>query len=231
MIKRISILIFLAVLSYGYSVAQTTEAQKKEINRIKKNTSQYIYAEVTTTDKNTAIELAEEALYAEINKYVAKKKSLSKSTNIVTRNTKSSWETISLPRGNMYRAFIYVKKTDIIPADNAKVTETPKSEPTASKVEPLSKYEETISRLQRLKRFSELESCLKQLKQEGRISDFGKIKTLSDPKAYVLIIYNKAGDIEAVLSEGANRTNLKTGDTDNEKNYTGRGAFGVKVNK
>lgn len=231
MAKKLFTAILLVLAFSSLACAQTTDEQKKEINRIKKNTAQYLYAEVTTNDKQTALDLAEESLYAEINKYVAKKKSLNKAANIVTRNTHSAWETITLPRGNMYRAFVYVKKSDIIPADNATVTEVPKTEEPKSQVESLNNYDATVSRLLQINKFAEFEGCLKQLKQEGRIQAFGKYKTLTDPTDYVLIIYNQAGDIEAVLSEGTARKNLRTGVNDSVVNYKGRGAFGVKINK
>jgi hypothetical protein len=47
----------------------------------------------------------------------------------------------------------------------------------------------------------------------------------------VLVIYNRNGDIEAVLSEGSQRTNLATGQIDNISNYKERGAIGVMISK
>jgi len=231
MSKRIVFVALAALLAFTCVFGKADDAKKKEINRVKKDTAKYLYSEVTTTDQETALSLAEDMLYQEINKYVASKKRLSKSNNVVVRNTKSSWETITLPRGNMYRAFIYVRKSDIIPADNATVTTVEQPQPAQSVVEVVSPYDETVGRLLHLQRFSELESCLRQLKQEGRVSHFGKYKTLSNQADYVLLIYNQQGDIEAVLSEGTTRSNLRTGQPDDVSNYKGRGAFGVKINK
>ena len=48
---------------------------------------------------------------------------------------------------------------------------------------------------------------------------------------YIMVVFNKEGNVEAVLSEGENRINLSSGNPDQLTNYKGRGAIGVKVNK
>ncbi len=225
--------------------AQSVDEQKKKINSIKKSKA-YLYAEITTNDRQSALDLSEDMLNQEINKYVADQKKLRKSANIILRNRQEVMETISLPRGNMFRAFKYVKKSDIIAADNVDVrTNTPVIDnqgntttvtktvaSTVPTVQPAvsAKRMETISRLLSVQKFTELPKVLKELKQEGRIGQYAKMKDLSDPEKNVLLIYNREGNIEAVLSEGAQRTNLRTNQPDSEKNYPGRGAFGVTVN-
>lgn len=221
----------------GFS--QTTEDLKKKINSIKKD-NKYLYAEITTDNQQSALDLCEDMLNQEINKYVSEQKKLNNAQHIVLRNRQEVIESISLPRGNMFRAFRYVKKNDIIAADNVEVrTNTPtvstKEQKMVSTVQPIPaksvKRDETISRLLTVSRFSELSNTFKQLKQEGRIGQYDKIKNLVNPEQFVLIIYNSDGNIEAVLSEGSSRTNLRTGQTDNVSNYPGRGAIGVKVNE
>jgi hypothetical protein len=227
--------------------AQTTDDQKKKINSIKKS-SAYLYAEITTNDQQTALDLAEDMLNQEINKYVAEQKKLRKAANIVLRNRQEAMESISLPRGNMYRAFKYVKKSDILAADNVEVrtntavvdangnttTVTTAVASTAISNGQLvvsEKRAETVKRLLAVQKFNELPQTLKQLKQEGRIGQYAKMKELSNPEKSVLLIYNREGNIEAVLGEGPNRMNLSTNQADSEKNYPGRGAFGVVVNE
>ncbi len=218
--------------------AQTTEQQKKQINSIKKSKA-YLYAEITTNDQQTALDMAEDMLNQEINKYVAEQKQLRKATNIVLRNRQQVMETISLPRGNMFRAFKYVKKSDIIGADNVELrvnNRNADSQDDATTTEQTDdavgsdKRTETINRLLAVQKFTELPQVLKQLKQEGRIGQYAKYKELTEPEKNILIIYNKEGNIEALLSEGAARTNLRTQQADDVKNYPGRGAFGVTVN-
>lgn len=207
------------------------DAKKQEVNRIKKNPSQYLYVEMLDSIEDVAITKAQHYLAEEIDNYVAEQKSLKNSPNIVAVNRK---QIITMPRGNNYfRAFAYIKKSDIMAADNAVVLEnTKRSQPQEKSAEKVSstKRQNTINRLLQLKRFSELESCLNQLKSEGKISKFGKQKTLGNLEPYVLIIYNREGDIEAILSEGPQRINLQSGENDSVSNYKERGAFGVMIN-
>lgn len=208
------------------------DAKKQEVNRIKKNPSQYLYVEMLDSIEDVAITKAQHYLAEEIDNYVAEQKSLKNSPNIVAVNRK---QIITMPRGNNYfRAFAYIKKSDIMAADNAVVIGNAKRSQSREKsTENLlsSKRQSTINRLLQLKRFSELESCLNQLKSEGQISKFGKQKTLGNLEPYVLIIYNREGDIEAILSEGPQRINLQSGEKDSISNYKERGAFGVMINE
>lgn len=218
--------------------AQTIEEQKKKINSIKKDRA-YLYAEITTDNQQSALDLSEDMLNQEINKYISEQKKLRNSQNIVLRNRQEFMESISLPRGNMFRAFRFVKKSDIIAADKVEVmTNTPtasvEGRVISSTIQPIAtkttKRDETIVRLLTINKFSDLPNTFRQLKQEGRIGQYDKIKELANPEQFILVIYNREGNIEAILSEGKSRTNLRTGLADNENNYPGRGAIGVKVN-
>jgi hypothetical protein len=268
--KYLLIALTLAIGLPALAQQQQNAEEKKTINQIKKS-NQYLYAEVTTEDKQKSIDLADEALDVEINKYVANEKKFRNATQYVARNTSSSWERITLKRGtNMYRAFVYVKKSDIFPADNVRSAKNPqtakvdnitfnspggtveaeratkpaqpakaepaKAQPTAPKVASAttastSRYDKVVERLKGLTKSSDVAPLVKRMKTEGLISDYNTYKNLPDPSEYVLIVYNKEGAVEALLSDGVERTNLKTGAPDNVGNYKGRGAFGVKVKK
>lgn len=105
------------------SVAQkTTDEKKKEINVIKKS-ADYIYAEATMADQQAAMDLAKEILYNNVNEWVAKQKKFAGLDKVVTANTNYTIEDVTLPRGNWFRAFMYVRKKDIIPVENATVSE------------------------------------------------------------------------------------------------------------
>ena len=117
--KHITLLFLLFICSVSI-YAQATEEQKKTINNIKKNNS-YIYAEATLEDQQEAYSLAQELLFERINEYVAKQKEFSTAKETVIVNQNYVTEQIQLPRGNMFRAFLYVKKSDIIAVDNATI--------------------------------------------------------------------------------------------------------------
>lgn len=218
----------------------TVDEKKKEINAIKKN-SDYIYAEATMADQQAAIDLAKEILYQNVNEWVAKQKKFAGASNVITVNTNYSVEDMTLPRGNWFRAFMYVKKSDIIPAGNVAVMKVVQKEPEAAEAapaepaEPAAKPEspEDIIKKQLLecKNTGQLSTLLKNLKAEGKVTDYQKLNTITSPEEYVIAIFSKEGVIRAILSEGAERTNVKTGQPDQISNYKGNGAIGIKIKK
>lgn len=275
-IQKYLLIAFTLAVGLPALAQQQNAEEKKKINQIKKS-NQYLYAEVTTEDKQKAIDLADEALDVEINKYVANEKKFRNATQYVARNTSSSWERITLKRGtNMYRAFVCVKKSDIFPADNVRSAKNPQTakidnitfnspggtveaeratksaqpakaepakaqpikteQPTAPKVASAtavsnSRYDQVVERLKKLTKSSDVGPLVQRLKTEGLISDYKTYRDIADPSEYLLIVYNREGFVEAILSDGVDRKNLKTGSPDNVGNYKGRGALGVKVKK
>ena len=229
-----SLIILFAMLFGMASFAQTVEEQKKKIASIKKN-SNYIYAEVTTTDQQQAIDLATEMLHNNVNEWAAKKKKFAGSSKIITKNTNYDVEQITMPRANMFRAFMYVKKSDIIPADNEEIRETP-VEVAGAKVAaaaPLTNHDVVVGELLSVTNTGQLASKLKELKESGKVAEYDNLKGLKDKnqQEYIMVVFNKEGNVEAVLSEGESRKNLATGNADQLANYKGRGAIGVKVNQ
>ena len=100
--------------------AQTVAETKARINSIKKN-NQYLYADVTSDNEQDAKDMAEDELYENINQWAATKKKLRGSTNFVVNNKKELWTELKMPRGNMFRSFLYVKKSEIQGVDNATI--------------------------------------------------------------------------------------------------------------
>lgn len=236
--KRTFIIILMTLV--GIAVfSQSVEEQKKKIASIKKSSS-YIYAEVTTTSQQQAIDLATDMLYNNVNEWAAKKKKFAGSNKIVTRNTNYTVEQITMPRANMYRAFMYVKKTDVIPADNvevrntsAEVAEANTSKPKPAKVIPIrnSNRDAVVSELLPIKNTGQLSAKLKELKTNGKIAEYDNLRGLKGKNLaeYMMVVFNKEDSVEAVLSEGENRINLQTSAPDQLTNYKGCGAIGVKV--
>ena len=220
---KISVLVLLLAFSVS-AMAQTIEQQKKEINMVKKNFSQYIYVEVVDSLPDVALTKARHYLKDEIEQYAQEQKRLRGVADVVALNVKE--QTITMPRGDKYRAFVYVKKDDIVGSQTPTIVA---SQSTVQQI-TVSPRLETIAQLLQLSRFDELQKSLSDLKQQGRIGHYDKYKNLTDPERYLLIIYNKKGDIEAVLSEGTQRTNLSTKQSDDIANYKGRGAIGVIIN-
>jgi hypothetical protein len=92
----------------------------KQINDVKRS-SKYIYAEATLETETKAYELANELLMNQISEYMAEKGSLKNAETIVVKNVSGRAERLQMKRGTMTRVFLYVKKKDIILADNMRV--------------------------------------------------------------------------------------------------------------
>lgn len=105
------------------AVGQEVTDVKAQINQIKKNTSDYIYAEITATTESDAKMLAEDLLYEEINKWAATQQNLQASQKFLVNNKTSCITTLSTTRGNMFRCFMYIRKSDIQNANNADLVE------------------------------------------------------------------------------------------------------------
>lgn len=223
-------LLFIAILSclpLVASLADQTDDVKAQINKIKKS-SQYIYAESTAPTETDARHYAEEKLYEEVNAWVATQKKMKKSSNFVVNNKKELWTTLSMPRGsNMFRSFIYVKKSDIMPTDNATIipnNNLPAVEETLKVSLP-----EAVSTIAECTLYSDMSTKIKQLKAEGKIKNYARYAALSNPDNCYLVVYNREGKVVAVLTPGTERRNVKTNKPDSVKNYSGCGAIGFEL--
>ena len=231
--RTIKLACFVAALMISaVAFAQNSEEAKKTINSIKKN-SQYIYAEATAATQQDAKDLAEEILYEEINSYVASKKKMRINPKIVINNRKELVSSLALPRGNMFRSFIYVKKSDVLAVENSEMignktsngeTAAATTTPVVSTVTPV--YADEVKQVMACSTFDEVKNLMTKLKSEGKIRHFGGYASLEDPDPYYLAIYNRQYQIVAVLTPGTNRTNTKTGEEDKVTNYKGCGAVG-----
>lgn len=224
------------------------EKQKATINKIKKNTSDYIYAETTLPDAKSALDLAQDLLYQNINEYVANRRKFAEAGKVVTVNTNYVTEKITLPRGNMFRAFLYVNKDDIIPASNVAVTssnttakavtvgtptnaapKTTTKEPETKRVVAKPSRNAIINSLLQLKSFQDAKKQLKTMKSKGEISSYDMYENLTNPQSCLLLVFDANGNIRALLSDGAKRINLQTSRADDLRKYKGCGAIGIEL--
>ncbi len=250
--ERNSFVIFflLCLTMVGTVRAQQNTEIKQEINRIKKS-SFYLYGETTMPDKEEALQTAIDILQNEAQKWAqAKRKKNEVDSNLILTNIEQVSSKVELPRGNMYRAFVYVKKADVLISKNAVVMGLKKdtlqeiiSEPKqelkstvevidAGRKEHENKADtqpEVINKLLALQKFDEIKTCVEALKRDGDITDYNKYAALSNPEDYILIIYNRSAEVEAILGTGKERINLKTNQPDGIANYKGRGAIGVRL--
>ncbi len=218
--------------------AQQTGDLKKEINKIKRSPS-YLYAETTMEDKEEALAVALDILQKEAEQWAASRNKKGEELDLVLTNVSQRYSRIELPRGNMFRSFVYVKKSDIQLAQNVFVTENAvesqdeRDKDAESATVPVHKpkLHEALQRLLTLKKMNEILPMLETLQKEGLITEYKRYAALDNPDAYVLVIYNRQEEVEAILGEGPKRINVGTGQSDGVANYKGRGAMGVKLSR
>lgn len=105
-------LIFVLLL-WPFVMAHADSGNLEKINKIKKNHS-YVYGEATMTDKPAALQAAMDILEANILEWVTER-SKADVEKIVATDIRHLVDTIFLRRVNMVRAFVYVKKSKLIP--------------------------------------------------------------------------------------------------------------------
>ena len=229
-----------ACLMVAVAMADDTDEAKKKINSIKKNSS-YLYAEVTAATADEARSLAEEILYTEINEWAAGQKKLRNSPGLAVNNKQTLWTTMSLPRGNMFRSFIYVKKSDILPVANSEVIANPAAaedrQATGEEAQPglvstvAPVVPEAVAELMKYADYKPMAERIMRMKAEGKVASYGYYAQLPNPEACYLAIYSREGKLVAFLSPGRERVNLATGKPDKVANYSVHGAVGFIANE
>ena len=228
--RILSIVAVALFLTQGMA-AQNTEDIKKEINNVKRSNS-YIYAEATASTMEEAKAVAEEILYDEINEWVATKRKFQKKGNFVVNKVNDRCTEYNLPRGNMYRSFIFVKKSDIISVDKSEVVDGLSSDIvviTPVKSEPV--YPDAVMQVYHCTNYSELVETVTKMKSEGLITHYARYASLTKPEMYYLAIYDRRGSILSVLTNGNPRINVGTGKEDSVVNYKGCGAIGFVISE
>jgi hypothetical protein len=230
------LLLCLTFILFSFSIcAQNNGDVRTQINSIKKS-SLYIYADVTAATEQDAKDLGENELYENINEWVATRKKLRNSANIIINNRKELWSVLKMPRGNMFRVFLYVKKRDIQGADNADVIDNPNAASNTefskgSKVEDINTIvvPTSVLDLSKTVKYADFVGLLKQKKSEGKVTFYGRYASLENPDIYYIAIYDKDGNMKAFLTPGRNRKNIASGVNDDVTNYSGCGAIGFTV--
>lgn len=231
--------ILMACLSAG---AQENQAElKSKVNEIKKSPD-YIYAETTRETAEEAKSAAEEQLYNNINIWVAQEKKLRGAKQVIVAEAKADYEEYQLQRGNLVRAFLYVKKSDIIACDNVRVLDVnplkedeakdDKAQQPAVDPQPATPAVEISPLVKELANIATIQAFgarIKELKAQGKVGVYGKYKELPDPDNCLLVVYNRQGTIEAVLTAGAQRYNATTALPDAIANYPGCAAIGFTL--
>lgn len=230
--KRLTLL----VLSLTVAVcmfAQTNATQS--INEIKRQGDIYLYAESTSQTWGEALDNAKYLLGVEIETWV---KTLdSKPADGYIAEAQNHVYNLKSMRGDRFRAFVYVKKTDIVPYDNiSQLVVVPMSDEQKTTISEVSSSRKKVPVEYQPSEFEEemmsitdannIGMFIKRLKTEGKVVNYGKYKDMPSGIDCYLFVYNRDMAIPAYLyKQGEKYINLKTGKQDQVVNYSGCGAW------
>lgn len=242
--KRLLILLALAIFSLSICEAQTVADVTKNINKVKRDTM-YIYAEATMKDLNEAYNGARAILEMKVGDWV-REQHPEEGIEVCIVKAKEHFIQLETRRGDFYRAFVYVRKSDIMPvADKSEVTVfevapvvqpnqaqaapaiiISEDAPIEEKKAPILELTSEEKQMKQVRSFYEVEPYIKGLKSKDKLIAYGKYATMPENEDCHLFVYDKQGNISALLRKtGDIQYNLNTLKEDNVKNYKNCGAI------
>lgn len=247
--KRIVTLLFVGSLCL-HLMGQTVSETKVQINKIKRSQS-YLSAEATMATEEEAMNTAKELLVSEINDWVASKKNNESVKQIVLQDINSYTQLMDMKRGVKTRAFVYVKKKDIVLiygegqivlTDEEKAgvelqalddfSQSKPVEPAEEKVVELKSTVEylggdPLKRIMAVRTMQELKPVFAELKDKGEVT-FGVYSGM-DSDCY-LLFYSRTGEIKGILKQEAGaHKDARTGTPAKITDYNGCGAYWFKL--
>ena len=225
---------FIYHLSFCYA-----QSVAKDINKVKRDTM-YIYAEATMKDLSEAYNGARAILEMKVGDWV-RTQHPAEGIEVCIVKAKEHFVQLETRRGEFYRAFVYVRKSDIMPvADKSEVkvlevapiSKSPRIEarPAIIVAEEVPQAELELTpeekQMTTVQSFYDVEPYIKGLKSKGVLKAYGKYATMPINEDCHIFVYDKQGNISALLRKsGSNQYNLNTLKEDNIKNYKNCGAI------
>ena len=208
---------FILLVSVWYislNVSAQNFTTNRQINALKLDTT-LIYAEATMKELKNA-ELDANALFdMKVSEWIEqtyKDEEIKYDLSEIRRHRKE----LHMLRSNLYyRVFIYIYLNDI----------------EVERLQPMVKEEKFILNEEELEMvtldsFYKIEPYIKLLENKGKLKAYGKFKNLPNNDLCYLFIYNKEGEIVAVMKHTADKViNLKTLEQDIVTNYKNCGAI------
>lgn len=244
---KTKILTLICICCLTQAVSAQTADVAKSISAIKRDAN-YLYAEATVKERDEAIFAAKSILEMQVSEWV---RSQNPTEDIEVCIAKAKEHTFDLQtlRGDYTRAFVYVKKSDIMPVTNksevvvfqvaeTKTIDSPtvsdvKSESASALNEPapsavtLTNDEE---QMKAISKFYDIEPYIKKLEGEGRVRAYGKYANLPEDEDCHIFVYDRQGNIAALLRrEKGEQLNLNTLKSDNVTQYKNCGAIWLQL--
>lgn len=214
--------------------AQETLSPGQQINEIKKHPDTYLFAESTTETWESALDNAKFLLCIEVENYV---KEQGKQDSVLGYIAKAKNQILELKsmRGERFRAFVYIRKNDLMPyASGEHVMVIPSTQgssvstysPVAKSVETEMVLTEIESQMLTISSGSNIGAFVNRLKSEDKIVSYGRYRDMPNDCNCDIFVYDPNQQIVAILRKSGNQyINLRTKQTDNITNYKGCGAI------
>ena len=241
---RLLLILLISICYVPLCLAQTAADVAKNINKIKRDTM-FIYAEATMKDLNEAYNGARAILEMKVGDWV-RLQHPAEGIELCIVKAKEHFVQLETRRGDFYRAFVYVRKSDILPvADKSEVTVfevAPVTKPNQMEAKPAIIVTEEMPQVEEkqqvleltseekqmklIRSFYDVEPYIKGLKSQGKLNAYGKYATMPEKEDCHIFVYDKQGNISALLRKSAAKQyNLNTLKEDNIKNYKNCGAI------
>lgn len=231
-----------------YGQSSSAEAIK-QINAIKLN-KEYITAESTAETYESSYENARALLEINIEEWIKSTTSATDLQGYIAKSGNSVLELKSM-RGNRYRTFLYVKKKDVMTFSEPKdiivahiedeypqqtlVEDSPNEIAEDSCDDKEREHEDIYQPTDEEKWMLEVDRSVmieSFIKGNHSISAYGKFKDIPPSGDCYLFVYNREGEIPAVLLRNKDGyRNVRTGEYDDIANYKGCGAIWFRYNK
>ena len=206
-------ILLVSVWFISLNISAQDIAINRQINALKRDTT-LIYAEATMEKLKDAETNANTIFNMKLSEWVKLQYDMDLS-DVELREIRLHRKEIQMMRYYLYRVFVYISK------DSIKV-EHPEPE---IKEEKIMLNEEELEMVT-LDSFYKIEPYIKLLESKGKLKAYGKFKNLPNNDLCYLFIYNKEGEIVAVMKHTADKVvNLKTLEQDIVASYKNCGAI------
>lgn len=231
--------------------AQNEAETKAQINKIKRSQS-YLSAEATMPTEEEAMRQAKELLVTEINDWIAGKRKGASVKQVVLQDISTCTQRLDMKRGVRTRAFVYVKKSEIIliygegqimlsedekgaelqplaeisePIKIEPVKGTSKEEKLISTVEKINPRQENLEKILGAKTMADMKLVFASLKKQGEIS-YGVYTSDAIREQCYLLFYTRTGEVKGVVEKnGKEMKNVRTTEIADMAFFSGCGAY------
>jgi hypothetical protein len=235
------VLIIGFLLSASIVIAQNELTPKERIMQVMQSEEDYLYADQTSATAEQALERAQSILMQEVESYL---KESGEDVEIIKGIVTEQMVTITIQRGDKYRAFVYVDKSNlgvektmnslnetvelnlndsvaVLHEENVESAETDSVQTDESAITQI-EYDDILVKIEGMTSRLQVYDYIQLLKKEGESISFYEHPTINEQMEMYLVLYRRGGKIAAVLTppdtQGI-RHNLTTGEPDSKSNY------------